>query len=231
MQILENSVLGLRAAQLRFANKELAVSVSLFPMVHIGDPEFFQTVYKDAFSHDVVLVEGVESPVVKRITTSYRWINKTGLGLIIQPKYPAVETVKAQIVHADLSLEEFHEEWRKILLKLRAAALLLSPILGLKRRFFATRASLSEGMSMDDLESRDDILSWDPTFAALDHCILGARDARLVETLKAQISRSSHKDQQIAIVYGAAHMRAVLGELKRQKFMFVESHWQTIFSL
>lgn len=230
MQILENSILGPRAARLRLVNKELAVSVSLFPMVHVGDPKFFQTVYEDAFNHDVVLVEGVKSPVVKRITTSYRWINKTRLGLVIQPKYPAAETVNAQIVHADLSLEEFHAEWRKVPLKLRAAVLLLSPILGLRRRIFASRASLSKGMSMDDLKSRDDILSWDPTFAALDHCILGARDARLLDVLRAQIGQSSHKDQRIAIVYGAAHMRSVLGELKCQKFIFDESRWQTIFS-
>lgn len=230
MQILENSILGLRAARLRFVNKQLAVSVSLFPMVHIGDPEFFRTVYEDAFSHDVVLVEGIKSPVVKCITTSYRWIDKAGLGLVIQPKYPAAETVNAQIVHADLSLEEFHAEWRKVPLRLRAEVLLFSSIIGLKRRIFASRASLSEGMSMEDLKSRDEILSWDPTFAALDHCVLGARDARIVEILSAQIGQSSHKDRQIAVVYGAAHMRTVLGVLKRQNFMLVESRWQTIFS-
>lgn len=231
MQILENSILGLRAARLQFTNKELAVSVSLFPMVHIGDAAFFQTVYEDAFGHDVVLVEGVKSPVVKSMTTSYRWMDKAGLGLIVQPKYPAAKSVSAQIVHADLSSEEFHAEWRKIPLKLRAAVLLLSPIFGLKRRFFASRGSLSAGMSMEDLKSRDDILSWDPTVAALDHCIIDARDARIVEILNAQIGQARHKDRQISVVYGAAHMRAVISELKRQGFILVESRWQMVFSL
>lgn len=168
---------------------------------------------------------------MKCITTSYCWIDKARLGLVIQPKYPAAETVNAQIVHADLSLEEFHAQWRKVPLWLRAGVLLSSPIFGLKRRFFTSRASLSEGMSTDDLKSRDDILSWDPTVAALDHCILGARDARIVEILSAQIGQSNHKDRQIAVVYGAKHMRAVLGELKRQNFVFVESRWQTVLSL
>lgn len=231
MQILENSILGLRAARLHYVNNQLSISVSLFPMVHFGEAEFFQTVYEDAFNHDVVLVEGVRSPVVKCLTASYRWIDNASLGLVIQPKYPAAETVNAKIIHADLSMEEFNAEWRKVPLWLRASVLLISPILGLKRRIFASRTSIFEGMSMEDLESRDEILSWDPTHAALDHCILGARDARILEKLRAQIAQPNLKDRRIAVVYGALHMRAVLGELKRQNFVLMESRLQTVHAL
>lgn len=231
MQILESSALGLRAARHRLVNSLLALSVSLFPMVHVGDPEFFQAVYADAFSHDVVLTEGVQSPVVRYMTASYRWIEGSDLGLVIQPRHPAADTVNAQIVHADLSTEEFHAEWRKVPFQLKAAMYLLVPLIGLKRRFLTSRESLADALSMDDIRSRDEILSWDPKIAALHHCVLHARDARLIETLNPLLERSAHSDRKIAIVYGAEHMRAILGELGRRDFVPVESRWQTAFSL
>ena len=87
MQILESSVLGLRAARLTFASKVSGKTVTLFPMVHIGVPEFYRQVYEDALTHDAVLVEGLRSPITTRITRSYRWIvGAKRLGLIVQPK-------------------------------------------------------------------------------------------------------------------------------------------------
>ncbi len=231
MQILESSGLGLRAARHRLINEELHLSVTIFPMVHIGESEFYQTVYKQAFDHDVVLVEGVRSPVVSLITTSYPWIEKSKLGLIIQPSYPEQKDAKANIVHADLTAEEFHAEWRKVPLWLRLAAFVISPMVGLERRYLATRSSLAKNMGLEDLQSRDEVLSWDPSVVAFKRCILGARDKRLIECLNQVIEHNNSKRCSIAIVYGARHMRAVLNQLKRKNFISSESEWQTVFYL
>src|SRR5687768_3511227 len=112
MQILESSMLGLRTARMVFRSRESGACVTLFPMVHVGEEAFYRQVYEDAFGQDVVLVEGVRSPVTRNATRSYRWIDFDRLGLVLQPRTPAQEDVRARIVHADLTADEFHREWR-----------------------------------------------------------------------------------------------------------------------
>lgn len=200
-------------------------------MVHVGEAAFFKAVYDEAFSQDVVLVEGVRSPVVRHLTSSYRWIDMSKLGLVIQPRHPPEHASHARVVHADLSANEFHAQWRKVPLWLRFLAFVLAPAVGLKRRLFASRESLADKMTMEDRLSSEEILSWDPKFAAFKHSILGARDARLLERLREELDHAPQGGElRLAIVYGAAHMRAVLTELSDRGFRSTESSWQTIFS-
>ena len=72
MQIVESTSWELRSSRLVFQNEAARIEVTLFPMVHLGTPEYFKAAYDDAFAHDVVLVEGVNSPIVRRMTRSYR---------------------------------------------------------------------------------------------------------------------------------------------------------------
>jgi len=54
-------------------------------MIHVGEPSFFKAVYEDACDHDVILIEGVHSPIVRRITRTYRWIGEEKrLNLVVQ---------------------------------------------------------------------------------------------------------------------------------------------------
>src|SRR5262245_11194018 len=109
MQLLESSCLGLRSARLTFQCAASEVSVTLFPMVHLGDRGFYSAVYQDACSHDVMLVEGVSSPVTTRVTRAYRWIEGPRIGLVVQPRHPAQADSRAKIIHADLRGEEFEQ--------------------------------------------------------------------------------------------------------------------------
>jgi len=223
-------MLGLRTARMVFRSRHSAVAVTLYPMVHVGDARFYEEAYDDdAFAHDVVLVEGVRSPVGRRLTRSYRWINFKKLGLVLQPKTPPQAAVTARIVNADLTPDEFHREWRKVSRLLRAAFAIGAPIIGLYRRFFASRESLARNMCLEDRKSVDEVLSWSPTFEPVQHSILHARDVRLCECLALELDDASEK--QVAIVYGARHMRAVLRELTKRGFRSSDATWRTIFSL
>jgi hypothetical protein len=231
MQIVEVSVFGLRAARHTLISPDATTNVTLFPMIHVGTEAFYRQVYDDAGSHDVMLVEGVKSPVVRLLTSSYRWINTGKLGLVIQPRSPKERHGEARVVHADLSPEEFHETWRKVPLWLRVLASVLAPLAGLKRRFFATRETIAKNLEMEDRLSADEILAWDPKFAAFKRCILGVRDERLIAKLSEEIDRPAESAQRkIAVIYGVEHMRAVLAELKRRGFRTTGSAWQTVFA-
>src|SRR5665213_2679733 len=120
MQILEYSPFGLRSVRINLTSPQSGVVVTLFPMVHTGEADFYRKVYEDAFAHDVVLVEGVRSPIVRHITRSYRWfIGSKRLGLSLQPPNPKPDTVHAKIIHADLSAREFDLAWAKVPLWIR----------------------------------------------------------------------------------------------------------------
>ena len=58
------------------------------------------------------------------------------------------------------------------------------------------------------------------------------RDARLLERLSDQLDDCEGRSRDIAIVYGAYHMRAVLRELtQRRKYHVARGDWLTVFRL
>ncbi len=233
MQIMEGSDWALRTARLSLGNPHSNIRLTLFPMVHVGEPDFFRTVFADAFSHDVVLVEGVNSPIAQRVTRAYRWIegSKT-MNLLVQRPYPAQAGCHARIVHADLSGEEFTKIWLDIPLWLRAVVYVLAPAVGAWLRWFGSRAMLARKLSLDDLPGREEILNLSPETVALNQAILHARDVRLVERLGEQLDDPGPAVRRIAIVYGANHMRAVLRELTELRGYYVErGDWLTVFRI
>jgi hypothetical protein len=232
MQILESSVMGLRTARLSLRNPKFNIRITLFPMVHVGEPDFFQKVYADAFSHDVVLVEGVRSPITRRITRSYRWIKGSKrMNLVLQSAYSSPPNSTARIVHADLSGEEFAALWRKVPLRVRAFVYVAAPLIGLRHRWFGTRTSFAKGHSLDDLPSRNEVMRFSPETIALTQAVIHARDVRLVERLGEELDNPTSGVERLAIVYGAGHMRAVLRELlQRRGYRVKKGEWLTVFS-
>jgi hypothetical protein len=232
MQIVESAHWAVRTARLCLTGPQTAIQVTLFPMLHIGESEFFRTVYQDAFSHDVVLVEGVRSPIARRITRSYRWIAKSkSLGLIVQPRYPSSAGCHAEIVDADLSHDEFRNVWRDVPLWQRALIFVACPIVGIQLGWFGSRERLAKGLSLDDLLSREEALNFGPETVALTRAILHARDRRLIARLKEKLDDPRPEMRRLAIVYGARHMRAVLRELTDRDYHVERAEWLTVFSL
>lgn len=229
MQILECSVVGLRSARLTFRSSTHPTSVTLFPMVHIGEPGFYRQVFADAFAHDVVLVEGVNSPVAKRIARAYRLFARSPrLQLERQPSPPT--DLGAEVVHADLSGPEFHAEWRKIALWIRILIYLLAPLAGLRMRGLVTRGQLAKALAMEDRDDRRGAIDWGPEGAALANALLDARDRRLIERLREELEFGENTGRGLAIIYGASHMRAVIRELTgKLGFLPAETSWITVF--
>lgn len=229
MQLLDSSDLGLRSARLTFRSASSTIVITLFPMVHLGEAAFYEAVHRDAGAHDAMLVEGVRSPVVRRITRAYRWVEgATQIGLVVQPR-PPVQS-HATIIHADLSRDEFEEHWRKVPLHLRSLLYIAAPAYGLYYRWFGSRGALAKGHALDDLRSRDETLGWTPEFASIDDVVVAARDKCLLKVMGDYLDATSSEPRRLAIVYGALHMRAVIKELTRRRFHCVDSAWMLIFS-
>ncbi len=230
MQLLETSVIGLRSARHRLASSKMAPTITLFPMVHIGEAAFYAQAYRDALGHDVVLYEGVRSKIATNLTRSYRWLRLRRLGLVVQPRLEAGDTA-AKAILTDLNSDEFEALWQDVPAWKRMIIGVLAPLFGLYRGLFATRRSLAKGLSLEDLAARDDILSWNEWPEAIRRVLLEARDTRLCNCLRDVIADNRSDPKSIAIVYGAAHMPAVLRCLDEYAdYAPVESDWMTIFA-
>ena len=83
MQIIESSIIGVRSAVRQFISSDGKLTVTIYPVLHIGEQQFYDQVYSEALSHDIVLAEGIKSPIVQRITRSYRWLPLKRLNLVL----------------------------------------------------------------------------------------------------------------------------------------------------
>lgn len=230
MQILEASSWGLRASRMRLTRPSGGSAITLFPMLHIGEDSFYKVVYADAFSQDVVLMEGIDSPVTKHITRSYRWIKGSRVSdLIVQPRPPRGMDCVVDVINSDLTRAEFDQAWRAVPLWMRLAVMVLAPIVGLRMRG-RTREQIARGLSLEDAPSQKELIDWSPETGMLHHVILDLRDERLNQHLDEQIDADTAKS--VAVVYGARHMRSVLRHLiAKRGFTKIETDWMTVFSI
>lgn len=207
------------------------MEITLFPMVHIGDVSFYRQTFDDALRHEVVLKEGVNSPVVRHITASYRWAAKRPeLGLLVQPRMPEPATPATRVLNADVSTAEFHRLWSLVPIWLRILVYVGAPLIGLRRRWSETRQGLIKGLSLEDIPSNEEVISWNAESGHLSRAILHARDEHLVKRLE-EVLAEAPRPKRVAIVYGAQHMRAVIRALSgRLGFHPVSSEWRTIIA-
>lgn len=227
MQIVESSVFGLRSARMTFRNAETGQAITLYPMIHVAEPDFYREVFAQAFDHDVALTEGVNSRIVSQLTRSYRWMLPSGSGLVQQnPATP--EGGRAKRIHADITPEEFDAHWRDLPWRLRLFMAVAPAAYGLWNRLFFDRERIGKGLTTDDLMSRDEIIGWSPETAGFTALLLDMRDRRLVETLHTTVS-TQPRGTRIAIVYGARHMPAVLAALPGLDFTRTASEWMTVW--
>lgn len=225
MQFLEWSIVGLRSARHVFRHDDRDVTVTLFPMLHLGEAAFYEAVYADAAAHDVVVLEGVNSRIGTRLTRAYRWIRPARLGLVVQPKFPRD---RAKTIHADVSGEVFDAQWRKAPRALRWLIEGAAGVMGLWKGFTATRASIGKSYNTNDRRSRDAILAWDERMDPILRALLTERDEVLCRSVL-EASKDG-RTRSIAVIYGAGHMGALRTALTKDGFYPVDSQWMTVFA-
>lgn len=233
MQIIESTDWAVRTARITLHNAQTQKTIVLFPMLHIGEPTFFQSVYNDAFSLDVVLLEGVNSPIGRRIVRSYSWVEHSKrINLVVQPPYPSQNDSRVRIVRSDLPAEVFEQLWRQMPIWQRALVYILAPMIGLHRRWMGSRQQLAKDLSMDDLPSREEYLNAHEESGFMNYAILQARDEHLIKRLHEELRLLPDGAMTIGIVYGALHMRAVLRDLiGKEGYSSIRSDWVTVFYL
>ncbi|MFD0662033.1 hypothetical protein [Thermocatellispora tengchongensis] len=116
MQIIEVTELaGVRSAVMTFRHPAARLRFVLYPMIHVGEPEFYAQVQEELRGCDIVLAEGVNglSLSMRARIASYRLVTKNDRFALV-PQHIDYAGLDAAVIRADMTGREFTALWRKI---------------------------------------------------------------------------------------------------------------------
>src|SRR2546430_564611 len=150
--------------------------------------------------------------------------------LLLEKKY---ESLGVPVVKPDMVPAEFEAGWRHLSLWLRLSVLALVPVYALRMMLFGSREVLARRARTDDLSSPEDVMeAADERLGPLVELIGDDRDACLLAALERIHDERCHEPIQVAVVYGAAHMGAVVSYLgRRLGYWARDAEWLTVFDL
>ena len=230
MQIVEvTDLAGLRVVMWPFRRRGTALSFLLFPMVHLGEARFYAEVTEHLRGCDLLVVEGIggRSASVEALTSYKRLAGVERFGLVLQDI--DVRALGVELIRPDLDAEGFDERWARLHWAERAAARVAFPAMSWALRFVGTRRMLAEHMAMNDLPEGLEIE--DLPFAGIEDLVVDQRDRRLVDALTAIDAKRSHEEITVGVVYGAAHIRAVVRALWALGYRPGSGEWLTVFTI
>jgi hypothetical protein len=236
VQIIEVTDMGVRSAVIRLERRETPLRFILIPMIHLGRPEFYDAVKDRVGRCALVVAEGQPDtmPKVSLPALVYRLLRRRRRsGLIVQRLNE--ETLGVPVVRPDLSVAEIHQRLRRlpalthVLARLTLWAVL--PWVALYILLFGAQRFLAKGLALDD-----DTPYTEPSAGELwddiDEVIVDQRDAILLEALSEIHEARCTESIDVAVVYGAGHVPAVVhGLLKRYGYRPRGADWLTVFDL
>jgi hypothetical protein len=232
MQFIEKNSFNVRAVVYSLKRDGSRLEFLIFPMIHVGSTEFYDEISRRLASCDLILAEGVKSRRVKLITLSYRVVKHIRrMELVTQQDGMQLDAFRAKILNSDIDGAAFDERWSSLPISLRVQFIFWVPIVAVYLLLFGTRETLADYIALDDLPSREEILSEDDDFEAFESLIVDERDRILIEHV-AKLEEQQHEAKQIGIVYGARHMRNTMRFLMQKlNYHVAKAEWVKVFDL
>jgi hypothetical protein len=231
MQIIEHSIVGTRSAVLRLRRSGTPLQFVLFPMLHVGSPQFYAAVTERLRGCDLLVVEGVRgrSPLLWAITLTYRIMpTNRRTGLVVQ-NIP-YRTLGRELINPDVTAVEFTQSWQTMPLRHRLLMWCVIPYVAAAQLVGGTRRLLGPDVEVNDLPSPVDEALADDDFAEqFDRTFGGDRDERLLAALTEVILTRASERIDVAVVYGAAHVPVIVrGLMDRHGFRPYAADWLTV---
>ena len=230
MQLTEVSLTGVRSAVITLRSPDAAMRITLFPMVHLGSPGFYRAVAARLAESDLIVAEGVAgtSVTIRALTLIWRLpARNRRLGLTVNDiDYGSLDV---PVIWPDLTAGQFKKGMRSVPLLRRLEIWCLIPPVALSAALLGTRRTFSRYLDTDDLPAYGDD-AFAEAFPELSRLVLDDRDQLLVDSLESIHRTRQHDDIDVAVVYGARHMRAVTREMhRRHGYRPRTAEWLTVF--
>jgi hypothetical protein len=232
MQIVEVSSFGVRSAVITLRRRGSPLRFVLYPMVHMASEGFFREVRRRLKTAGIIVVEGVWRGnsrkgvvLVRALTFSYRVLKFNRRANLVEQDID-YSAYPVPIVHPDLSAAEFADGWKKLSLSNRLLMWVFLPMIVIGRLFGGSRWLWDKAMEETDLP---DVETLPDEF---DEVLLGERDRRLLEALYRVHEKNQDEDLEVAVVYGAGHVTAIVrGLLERCGYKPRSADWVTVVNL
>ena len=233
MQFIEKNSLNVRSAVYHLKKDDAGLEFLLFPMVHVGSKEFYDEVSRRLAACDLILAEGVNTKKASLLTLSYRIVRKIRrMELVTQQEGMRMARLREKIVNSDMEGRAFDAHWSTLPFSLKAQLLFFVPFCVAYLFLFGTRETLAENIALEDLPSSDEVLFQDEGFEKLDGLLIDERDRRLIDRIEKLHDSARPEKKTVAVVYGAMHMRKVIGFLlHRLNYRVAKAEWVTVFDL
>jgi hypothetical protein len=216
MQYIESSIIGIRSAVITLKRRETPLRFILFPMVHIGEPEFFRTVEARAAECDLIVAEGAPS----RYAPIHAWMSQFRFDNLVD-----------QLTALDLDALGVPVRWEydpepklqtsQDRIKARATDAAGAIILKALGRFGSPLGVPSLDQS-DDHDDRWDHLGGGRFERTIVQRLLHDRDAQLTRALGEAHEERCQQPGKVAVVWGAAHIPAAVDYLTETLRYYVE---------
>jgi hypothetical protein len=236
VQIIEVTDFGVRSAVIRLRCREAALQFVLYPMIHMAKPAFYAAVTTRLKRADVVVVEGVgggrrkRSALLGALTLSYRVLRFNRRARVVEQNLDYA-ALGVPVLRPDVDVEEFAAGWRRVPLAHRLMVWCVLPVIVVARLFGGTRTVWSRSMEQCDLPSPDEEDLAD-SLPELDAVFGGERDERLLTALCRLHEERSGESIEVAVVYGAAHVPAIVFGLRnRYGYRPRGAEWLTVADL
>lgn len=229
MQIIEVTGYAVRSAVITMRRKETPLEFVIFPMLHVASPTFYSQVRIRLRKCDLIVMEGIrgESVGVSALTLAYRFAPRRRRNGLQEQRDELLLPWTVPVVNPDVTAAEAIADlkalprWKYLLLMVAA------PVMGLVFALRGPRAFLDEDLAVEDLPPtlRAEMAADDP----VRHALLDRRDERLLDALGAIHAERAGEPIQVAVVYGAAHVPAVVsGLMDRYGYRPRDMDWLTV---
>jgi hypothetical protein len=224
MQYIESSVIGIRSAVITLKRRTTPLRFVIFPMVHVAEPEFYQAVEARAGECDLIVAEGAPS----RYAPVQEWMSKIRLDDLVD-----------QMTGLDLERTGVPVRWEQAEPPAQArsgrdqaVATAVDSAAAVVLRALGRYGSPLGLPSLDQADEHDD--RWDRRAAGrlariVEDGVLHARDSALLATLGAIHQERCGDQAKVAVVYGAAHIAAVVDYLTGPfKYHVEKAEWLVV---
>jgi pheromone shutdown protein TraB len=135
------------------------------------------------------------------------------------------------VLFPDVGPAAFDAEWSRLPLQLRMQAKAATTLYGVGLRLFGSREAVARHAEVDDLPSPEYVAATaDRHLGPLLQLLIDDRDAHLLGALERIHDERHNEAIEVAVVYGAGHMPAVVHYLDRRfRYWASDAEWLTVF--